>query len=261
MAFDFLGNIESEDQFNEFVEFINIEILNIDRKIENMLEERNRFSELLTQFKYSDIKLRSIYPKSTNVDDNYLIKPRPIGKRLGNPIDGSTAVLIDDLKKMFFENIKYRRERNEFKIKKIRFLMEKIDKDINYLENMKLNYLSHIDKIKSRFRDTSYQEVQTVAEIDSADVTPGVKLYPAGSGTQVINGVTYYLALNINQERHTISFDTKAPPVKIGDKITLINGKNNGIKTVATIVNDRTIQIIEDLINESPSATKVKINN
>jgi hypothetical protein len=261
MAFDFLGNIESEEQFKEFVEFINIEITTLDKKIDTMLEERNRLSQLLSQFKYSDLKMRSRYPSSANVDDSYLLKPRPIGKGLGDPIDASTAILVDDLKKMFIENIKHRREKNEFKIKKIRYLMEKIDKDINYLREMQTEYLSHIDKIKSRFDDPSYGEVQRVAEVDSADVTPGVKLYPPGSGTQIINGETYYLTLNINQQRKSITFDTKAPPVKVGDKITLINGTNNGIKTVATIVNDKTIQIIEDLINEAPSTTKIKINN
>lgn len=261
MAFDFLGNIESQEQFEEFLEFVNIEIVGIDRKIETLLEERNRFQELLSKFKYSDLKMRSIYPSSSNIDDQYILKPRPIGRLIGDNIDASTAILIDDLKKMFFENIKYRRERNEFKIKKIRYLVEKMDKDLSYLQEMKSEYLVYVDKIKSRFDDPSYREVQRVAEVDSADVTPGVKLYTPGSGTQVINGVTYYLALNINQERKSITFDTKAPPVKIGDKITLINGTNDGEWTVAGIINERTIQILEDILNEAPSSSKVKINN
>jgi hypothetical protein len=261
MAFDFLGNIESEEQFKEFVEFVEIEVVNLDRKIETMLEERNRLSQLLSQFKYSDLKLRSKYPNASNADNNYLLKPRPIGKGLGDPIDASTAILVDELKKMFFENIKYFREKNEFKIKRIRYLMEKIDKDINYLREMQTEYLSNIEKIKSRFDDPSYGEVQRVSEVDSADVTPGVKLNPPGSGIQILNGETYYLTLNISQLRQTITFDTAAPPINIGAKITLINGLNNGIKTVAKIVNEKTIQTVETLITEAPSTTKVKINN
>jgi hypothetical protein len=260
MAFDFLGTIRSIEEFEELVEFINIEVENIDKRIEHMEQEKNRLNELLDKYKSADLELRAIYPSSKQADENYLKKPRPVDIFKVRSIDAVNAIDVEDLKKMFIDTIKYRREKNEFKIKKIRYVVERMDKEISFLNNMKENYQDYISRINSRFDSDDFPELQRVPDVDSADVTPGIKAYTPNQGTETLNGDKLYLVLSISSARRTISFDTQAPPVKAGDKITLLNGLNNGEKTVARIVDRLTVEVLDSLKDESDSQSKAKIN-
>ena len=42
-------------------------------------------------------------------------------------------------------------------------------------------------------------------------------------------------------------------------QINLINGQNNGVRTVRKVINEKTIEVFEDLVDEAPSPTKVSI--
>jgi len=122
MAFDFLGTIPSFESFEEFEEFILIESENIDSRIDHLDLERKRHLELLNKFMEADLKLRSEYKKSYRPDRLWLKRPRTIPVRRVETIDSANALDVDLLKKTFLDTIKYKRERNEFKIRRIRDL-------------------------------------------------------------------------------------------------------------------------------------------
>ena len=58
---------------------------------------------------------------------------------------------------------------------------------------MKEEYLDSISRIRTRFESDDFPEVQVVDEIDSADVTPGVKMFTPNQGTETLNGEKFYL--------------------------------------------------------------------
>ena len=82
---------------------------------------------------------------------------------------------------------------------------------------------------------------------------------PKGAGREVVNGQTLYLVTSIKSSNKTISFSDAAPPVREDQTITLTNGKNDGPLTVSKILNSLTIQVIEPVIDEDNSLTKVSI--
>jgi len=259
MAFNFLGTIKSLEQFQEFEEFINVEILKIEYRINHLIKEKNRFYELMDKFKTADLKLRSEYKSSDQPDADWIEAPRNnvAGKRAA--VDSLNAGDVDALKKTFLDTIKHKRERNEFKVKRIRDLLEQMNNEILFLEDKKDTYLDYVNRIKSRFNLKDFSEIQRVGDLDPADVQPGIRTIKKDYGREVsTSGVVTYLVLSINQGSKTVSFENIAPAVKEGDKLVFSEGKNNGTKTVKGIVNSRTIEIYEDLITENPSTTKVK---
>jgi len=259
MAFNFLGTIKSIEEFEEFEEFINIELVKIDNRIKHLNKEKNRFYELMDRFKIADLKLRSEYNSSDQPDADWIENPRPSTAPKRASIDALNAVDVDILKKTFLDAIKYKRERNEFKIKRIRDLLEQFNDEILMLEEKKESTLDTIEKIRSRFDLTDFAEVQRTADLDPADVQSGIRAIAKDAGREVVKNIIYYYVLSINGTSKSITFENIAPAVKVGDKLVLSNGNNNGTKTVKSIVNSRTLEIYESITTENPSNTKVII--
>lgn len=131
-----------------------------------------------------------------------------------------------------------------------------MDNEINNLKGILTTYEDHLNKISSRFNNQDYPESQQAYQ-DPADQIPGIKAISKNIGKKTINGVVHYLVLSINGATNTITFENSAPPIKIGDPITLSNGNNNGVKTVKNITNFMTIQTVESLTTEEKSNTFV----
>ena len=261
MAFNFLGTINSLEDFQEFEEFVRVEADRIGNRIDHLLKEKGRYYELMDKFKKADLGLRKDYAGSDIPDANWIRSPRSSLSSRPYSEDALNLVDVDELKTSFLDTIKAKRERNEFKIKKIRDLIEQISNEINLLETEKTRYEETLNKISYRFDDPEYSELQKIAPIDSADLE-GIKATRKGAGRVLEEGELTYLVLSINANQGTITFDTTAPAVPMGSKIILSGGKNDGEKTIAGYANasgTRTVKVIEPLVTESPSKTKVTI--
>lgn len=66
MAYDFLGSIQSREDFDEFEEFVNIEIKNISFRIDHLKKEQSRFTKVYLSLKMQTaiLDLITLYPKN-----------------------------------------------------------------------------------------------------------------------------------------------------------------------------------------------------
>jgi hypothetical protein len=257
MAFNFLGTIDGIEKFEEFEEFVRIEASKIEKKMNTLRREKSRLSEILSKFKKSDQALRKEYPLSERADIDYIKNPRPDANSKFSSFDALNAADVSNLKKMVLEPIKFKRENNEFKIKKIRDKMEQIDIEIKFNLKALDTYESTINNIKTRFGLAEYEETQKVAELDPKDVDDSIPVTPRNAGRENINGKVFYLALSIKANRKIITFDTAAPTVQPNQLLSVINGKNNGTLTVSRILSSTSIEVFEDLVDENPATSKI----
>jgi len=259
MAFDFLGTIPSFEAFEELEEFVQLEAEHFEKRIENLTAEKKRHLELMDKFLQADVQMRSEYKKSQRPDRLWLLKARTRPIPRVKTLDSLNAGDVDTLKKTFLDAIKSKRERNEFKIRRLRDLSDQIQNEIDFLTEMKDTYNDYLNRVRARFDLDDFPENQRNAEQDQAVIQEGMTAVPVDKGIVVENGVTYYLVTSINPQFGSIAFDGQNPPIKEGDKIILSGGKNDGEKTVVRIRTDRSVVIYEPLELESPSKTKVTI--
>jgi len=259
MAFDFLGTIPSFEHFEELEEFVLIEAEKIEYRIEHFTIERKRHLEILDKVMKADLQLRSEYKKSYRPDRLWLTKPRARPVPRVRTLDSANAEDVAILKKAFLDTIKFKRERNEYKIRRLRDLVDQINDEIKSLKKIQESYNTHLNKIKVRFDLDSFPENQRNKEQDQAEIQPGMTAVPVDKGIIEENGTKYFLVTSINPMFGTIAFDGQNPPIKEGDKILLSNGLNNGIKTVFRIWSDKAVVVNEHLIEENNSKTKVEI--
>lgn len=249
MAFNFLGTINSLEDFEELEEFVNKEFMNIDKRILHMDVEKQRYQELLDKFLISDLELRSPFSKADLPDKDWIIKPRQATPILRNKPDSLNGEDVNLLKKMFLDSIKAKRERNEFKVKKIRDLIDQMTDEINFLTEEQDNYLDALDRIRSRFYLDQYSEVQAVAKEDAEDV----KRMRKNFGVKETATTKEYMVKAINTVNNSIIFERSVPSVKKGSTFTLKNGKNDGLKTVVGFLSVKSVVVAEPLTQETPS--------
>ncbi|MDB4330349.1 hypothetical protein N9948_01365 [bacterium] len=259
MAFDFLGTIESLEQFEEFEEFVRIEASKVQQKLDTLQNQKIRNFELLDKFKKADQILRQGYSLAERADIDYIKNPRTQTNYKPRIIDSFSSIAVDNLKSFIKDEVKCKRENTEYKIKRIRDLNFQIDDEISFLNEKLENYEDDLNTIRVRFDLDDFEEVQKVAPVDQKDIDPSIPVTPKDAGRETDNGTTLYLVLSVKAYNKTITFDTAAPSLKPNQQINLINGQNNGVKTVFSIKNERTIQVFEDLIDENPSQTKVDV--
>ena len=259
MAFDFLGTIPSFEHFEELEEFVNIEASHLDSRIATLASERKKHLELLDKFLQADLHLRSEYKKSYRPDRLWLLKPRTMMSSPLNTNDVINAVDVDTLKKTFLDAIKSKRERNEFKVRRLRDLSDQIQNEIAFLTDMKDSYSDYLSKIRARFDLDDFPENQRNKNQDQAEVQEGLTAVPVDKGIITEKGEKYYLITGFNPQFGSISFDGQNPPVREGDVITISGGKNNGDKTVMGIRSDRSISVFEELVEETNSKSRAKI--
>ena len=261
MAFDFLGTIPSFEHFEELEEFIQIEAINLENRINHLVEENKRYIELLDKFLQADTQLRAEYKKSYRPDRLWLLRPRTRPTKRVNTIDALNAIDVDTLKKTFLDTIKSKRENNEFKIKRLRDLSDQIQKEIEFLTEMKDTYESYLNRVRVRFDLDDFPENQRNKEQDQAEIQENMTAVPVDKGIITENGVKYYLITSINPQFGTISFDGQTPPIKEGDVIVLSGGKNNGNKTIMSIRSSRSVVVHESLVEETNSKSRANILN
>lgn len=258
MAYNFLGTIKSREQFEEFSEFITIEINQAQSRINHLMKEQNRVYELLDRFKSSDARLRGKYSLSKDVSADWLVAARPYVSETPATIDNLNAVDVEKLKKPFVDVIKSKRERNEFKIKKLLDLAEQIQTEINVIQGIQENYKDLLEKVNARFDMPDFVESQSVSN-DPADDIPGLRAQDKNAGVELNSdgSIAYYLPVWINGTNNTVYFEGQIPPVVPGDVLLFSNGKNNGLKTVKKLINSQTIQLSESLVSELTTKTRI----
>lgn len=259
MAYNFLGTISSIEKFEEFEEMVEIETLQIDARIDHLGQEKQRYLELLDKFKGSDAHLRSEYTLSEAPDVDYVKKARP--REIPHPDipDGLNASDVAAIKATFIDTIKYKRERNEFKVKRILDLVEQTANEIKLLEQQQEDLGDQLSRVRGRFSLEDFAESQVTAEIDPKDLDSRIALRPKGQGQEVINGVKTYLVLGINAGSNTITFEGQSPPVRGGGQIKLTGGNNDGTYTVQGNPNSISLKVYESLQTENPTKTKVTV--
>lgn len=258
MAFDFLGTIKSFEQFEEFKQFVSIEASKIDERIIHIRMETQRLSTLLGKFSSADIKLRGAYSLSDNPDIDWIVKNRPTTPSKATNIDVLTAIDVDYLKKGFLDGIKARRERNEFKIKRILDLIDQNSDEISLLTELKDKYLERLNKIRGRFDLPDFNTTEAnFKTYDPADSIKGIRETERTYGKRESGGYVVYLVSNISSTRNSLTFVSVSPPLTPGVKFVISGGKNDGEKTVKSIINSRTIEVVELVVDENPSTSTV----
>jgi hypothetical protein len=258
MAFNFAGYIRSQDDWDEFEEFFRQEIELADQKINHLKAEITRFSDLLDGFKHADLYLRTGYSLSEAPDLSWLATPKQETTPPTNTLETVTAIDVGILKKPVLDAIKAKRERNEWKIKRIRDLMEQYQNEIDNINSVVEIYEDVINRVTSRFTNTDFPEVQQVDKQNETEQDPS-KLAEQNPGVIVVKGISYYTVYNISSESQIILFEGTAPPVAIGGTINIIGGQNAGTKTVKEVISYRELKTVETLITETPKDTVVTV--
>jgi len=249
MAFNFLGSINSLDDFQEFQEFVEKEIIYIENKIDHISAEIQRYNELLDKFMVADLSLRSPYSKTDLPDKDWIVSPRQVPVPRVSVPDALNGIDVDSLKKAFLDNIKAKREKNEFKVKKIRDLIEQMNDDVTFLTNQKTEYTDTLNRISSRFNMPGFDEVQEFAKEDNDDI----KNVRSDFGVITDSGAKQYMVTAINALDNSITFERSVPPVRKGTTFTLSGGNNNGVKTVVGFKSSKSVIVSEPLTQETPT--------
>ena len=151
MAFNFAGKIKSKKDWNEFEEFFRKEIALASNKVSHLNAEITRLGTLLDSFKHADVALRAGYTLSESPDLKYLQKAKQQDELPMNTLDTVTAIDVSILKKPILDAIKAKRERNEWKIKRIRDLIDQYNNEITNINNIVPIYEDIISRMVARF--------------------------------------------------------------------------------------------------------------
>lgn len=258
MAFNFLGQIPSQDKFDEFVEFVTKESKILEFKIAHLNSEIKRCGLLLTTLKRADALLRSGSNKSLPSDSYWMSDfppPDPYNVKLAVN-DSLNAIDVDALKRFVLDSIKSKRESHEFRIRKTLDLIEQHENEITNIQERLKDFEDIITKIKTRFNSTDYPEITDIEK----DITQGKDIYSKDANYGVItDGSTLKYELN-KISGSSLIFKGYQPGLKEGQKIQIVDSsKNSGIFTVRTITNDKIITVEETLSLEKVSKAKVLI--
>lgn len=256
MAFNFLGTINSVEEFEEFKEFVEKEFKTIDKRINHLDVEKQRFLELLDRFVVADLNLRSPYILADIPDKDWITKPRQSTPVLQNSPDALNGEDVNLLKRMFLDSIKAKREKNEFKVKKIRDLVAQMSDEINFLTEEKENYQEALDRIGSRFQMDQFTEVQE----SKREEDDGVRRVKKDFGVRETATTRDFMVTAINSVNNSIVFERSVPSVKKGSTFTLKNGKNDGVKTVVGYLSGNSVIVAESLTQETPSQSLAVFN-
>jgi seryl-tRNA synthetase len=176
MAFNFLGTL-NKPQLDELRNFLEAEIEDVDQQINYLRTELNNLSRTRDDLLQADINFggKTI---NTFVSDNEAVGTKKLTEldtqtntvksseknvttklpyvAFANLQDDSvSASLIEKAKRPFISNIKYKRERLEYKIKKITDAMEQTNETIDRKAIAKTQTAALLNQVDSMFNNTS----------------------------------------------------------------------------------------------------------
>jgi prefoldin subunit 5 len=119
MAFNFLGTL-SIPQLQEFRSFLESQLVDIEEQINYLRAEEFSLKKTIEDFSIADNHFKGNTLDSIN--SNKYVLPDII--KVTKQDDTPSAAIMSDIKKPFISTIKYKRERLEYKIKKLTDAME-----------------------------------------------------------------------------------------------------------------------------------------
>ncbi|MDD5649576.1 MAG: hypothetical protein PHF86_04050 [Candidatus Nanoarchaeia archaeon] len=144
MAFNFLGTLSSP-QLQELRNFLEAQINDIDDEINYLYVEMDNLKQTLMRFSEADSyfggdALNSLY--TTNLPDVIKVPKQD---------DSLSAEIMAKVKKPFISTIKYKLERNEYKMKKLLDAIEQAKESIDRKSIAKSQTTALINEIESLF--------------------------------------------------------------------------------------------------------------
>lgn len=161
MAFDFLGTLSLE-QLRDLRAFLQEEIQDIDEQINTLRVELDNTKTTRIEFIEADSRfggdvMASIY-------ETELPKIRRVPKQ----DDTNSAILVQKAKKPFISNIKYKRERIEFKVKKLTDLIEQIREMIDRKAIAKDQTIELLNEVEKLFNEENSNHLfKTTEELNN----------------------------------------------------------------------------------------------
>jgi hypothetical protein len=142
MAFNFLGTLTS-DQLQEFRSFLDEQIVDIDEQINFLYIEMNNIQQTINDFSDSDSYFGGDAISSLSHTQLPLITDTP------QQDDSYPASLMVKVKEPFISTIKYKRERLEYKIKKLLDAWEQTKEMIDKKSAAKTQTVALLNQIES----------------------------------------------------------------------------------------------------------------
>lgn len=144
MAFNFLGTL-SIPQLQDFRSFLEAQLVDIDEEINYLYVEMNNLNQTLADFSQADNYFGG---EATNV-----LNPTQLHDvvKVTKQDDSSAAYLMAKIKQPFISTIKYKRERNEYKMKKLLDAIEQAKEMIDRKSIAKTQTTALLNQIEAMF--------------------------------------------------------------------------------------------------------------
>jgi hypothetical protein len=154
MAFNFLGTL-SIQQLQELRQFVEVQIYDIDQEIKYLIVEMNNLNITLESFSQADMyfggdTISNIYKIQSQLNDQMQVQKTD---------DSCSAKIMVDIKKPFITTIKYKLERNEYKMKKIFDVIEQTRELIerkSIAKSKTINLLNDLEKMFSEKENSTF---------------------------------------------------------------------------------------------------------
>jgi len=150
MAFDFLGTL-SKAQLNEFRNYLEEQIVDITEEVNYLYAENNNLEQTLTNFMTADNILGNSFSLNVQSIRTQFADIVSVPKQ----DDSVAASLIADIKDPFISTIKQKKERNEYKIKKLIDIIEQNREMIDLKSVAKSATKSQLDELDKMFNSSN----------------------------------------------------------------------------------------------------------
>jgi FtsZ-binding cell division protein ZapB len=146
MAFDFLGTLSLE-QLRDLRNFLSQEIITIEEEINTLRVELDNLKRTQANFVQVDQSFGG------KVLDVLYDTELPDIVKIPRQDDANIALLVEKAKKPIITNIKYKRERIEYKIKKLMDTIEQMNELIDRKAIGKTQSIQLLDRVEASFND------------------------------------------------------------------------------------------------------------
>jgi prefoldin subunit 5 len=146
MAFNFLGTFSLE-QLRELRNFLVSEVESFDQQINSLRIELNKLKTTRTELVTADSNFGG------NVLQSIFETELPPIVKVPKQDDTNSATLIEKVKRPFISTIKYKRERIEYKIKKLTDTVEQMSEMIDRKAIAKTQTTQLLDEVERMFND------------------------------------------------------------------------------------------------------------
>lgn len=146
MAYDFLGTLSLE-QLNDLQAFLEGEIENIDDQINTLLVDIDNSKRTLQELVAADNSFGG--DALNSIEQTQL----PLLVNIPDQNDANSGKLVEQIKRPFIANIKYKREHLEYKIKKMIDYIEQLQESVDRKSIAKTQTMQMINELTQLFNN------------------------------------------------------------------------------------------------------------